>query len=347
MGVFLILAGFFARIYLVKCISTQQRISSAKKDQAIVSLQEIFNNIIPIRANGMESLFLSRVVKVRRHYLVGIILISALGQLQNILEIITMQFTFIIVYLQKMLQGSGVSVALWYVNLSWFALLVETIREALFGIQTLLLVRVLCERTNYILALKELKNSSTQQQIPTQFAIELIDCHFCWDATGQGPVFTIANFKLSLRQTVIVTGPPGSGKSSLLHAIVGKMKLLRGHLMIGGNVSFMSQQPWLFEGTIRQNIILNKNWNTDRYHAVLRICHLVPDIELMDSGDLHMVGSTVHTVSGGQKQRIALARTLYNDADVYLFDDPFSAVDSFVKGKIFENLQKFLGTKST
>ncbi|KAI5288946.1 hypothetical protein KEM52_000971 [Ascosphaera acerosa] len=143
-----------------------------------------------------------------------------------------------------------------------------------------------------------------------------------------------------------VVGPTGSGKSSLLMALLGEMKLLSGAVHLPGSgldrpslrrdpvtgladsVAYCAQEAWLVNATIRDNITFATDWDEARYNAVLKACALERDMRILDSGDQTLVGEKGISLSGGQKQRISLARAVYSSARHLLLDDCLSAVDS-------------------
>ncbi|CAL8406691.1 unnamed protein product, partial [Arctogadus glacialis] len=149
---------------------------------------------------------------------------------------------------------------------------------------------------------------------------------------------SLQNLSLSVgsRQLVAVIGPVGAGKSSLLSAILGELPLDKGVVKVKGQLTYACQQPWVFPGTIRSNILFGKELDTAKYEKVLRACALKRDMELLPDGDLTLIGDRGATLSGGQKARVNLARTVYQDADIYLLDDPLSAVDAEVGRHLFE-----------
>uniref|UniRef100_A0A8C5BEN1 Cystic fibrosis transmembrane conductance regulator n=1 Tax=Gadus morhua TaxID=8049 RepID=A0A8C5BEN1_GADMO len=138
------------------------------------------------------------------------------------------------------------------------------------------------------------------------------------------------------RQLVAVIGPVGAGKSSLLSAILGELPLDKGVVKVKGQLTYACQQPWVFPGTIRDNILFGKELDPAKYEKVLRACALKRDMELLPDGDLTLIGDRGATLSGGQKARVNLARAVYQDADIYLLDDPLSAVDGEVGRHLFE-----------
>lgn len=141
----------------------------------------------------------------------------------------------------------------------------------------------------------------------------------------------------------IVVGPVGSGKSSLLFALLGEMNLLTGKCFIPSpivrnadvdpgreltdTVSFCAQTPWLLNDSIRNNILFGAPYNANRYRHVLYACALIPDLTVLEAGDKTEVGEKGTVLSGGQKARISLARAVYSSAKVLLLDDILSAVE--------------------
>ena len=138
-------------------------------------------------------------------------------------------------------------------------------------------------------------------------------------------------------------GAVGSGKTSLLQAILGELEIDTGHLEVRGVVSYASQEAWLFGGSIKSNIIFVEEYNEIRYRQVIKVCALERDFELLIHRDDTIVGERGISLSGGQKARINLARCIYKKADIYLLDDPLSAVDTHVGKHIFKQcIQDFL-----
>jgi len=104
---------------------------------------------------------------------------------------------------------------------------------------------------------------------------------------------------------------------------------------VSGSVAYVSQTSWIQSGTVRDNVLFGKPMNTEDYEKAIRCCALDKDIENFPHGDLTEIGQRGLNMSGGQKQRIQLARAVYNDADIYLLDDPFSAVDAHTAATLF------------
>uniref|UniRef100_A0A663N716 Multidrug resistance-associated protein 1 n=1 Tax=Athene cunicularia TaxID=194338 RepID=A0A663N716_ATHCN len=150
------------------------------------------------------------------------------------------------------------------------------------------------------------------------------------------------NFTVPEGSLVAVVGQVGCGKSSLLSALLGEMDKKEGYVVVKGSVAYVPQQAWVQNATLEDNIIFGREMNESRYKRVIEACALLPDIEILPTGDKTEIGEKGVNLSGGQKQRVSLARAVYCNADVYLFDDPLSAVDAHVGKHIFE---KVIGPK--
>ena len=145
----------------------------------------------------------------------------------------------------------------------------------------------------------------------------------------------------------VVTGPVGSGKSTLLSAIAGEMSDVGGTINRQGTFVYAPQIAWVFSGTLRENILFGESYDEPRYTRIIEACALTEDFQRFPNGDQTVVGERGAVLSGGQRARVSLARAVYVDADLYLLDDPLSAVDFKVGRHIFEKCIKgLLGEKT-
>ncbi|CAG2100360.1 unnamed protein product [Medioppia subpectinata] len=149
---------------------------------------------------------------------------------------------------------------------------------------------------------------------------------------------TLDNISLNLKpgDLLVVIGPVGSGKSSLLMTLLRELELLSGSIHMNGTVSYAAQEPWSFNNSVRNNILFGREYDERRYKDVVRVAALERDLKIFPFGDRTLVGEKGVSLSGGQKARITLARSLYRNADIFLMDDPLSAVDAAVAEHIFE-----------
>lgn len=137
-----------------------------------------------------------------------------------------------------------------------------------------------------------------------------------------------------------VVGPVGCGKSSLLQLLLSELPVSSGKSEVFGKVSYASQEAWLFVSSVKSNILFGQPLDRQRYREVVKVCALERDFKQLLHGDRTLVGERGVSLSGGQRARINLARAVYRDADIYLFDDPLSAVDTHVAKHLFERCIK-------
>ena len=163
-----------------------------------------------------------------------------------------------------------------------------------------------------------------------------------WSENCTEPCLNDISFSLSDGELLAVTGPVGSGKSSLLLSILGDIKPTCGRITKHGKVVCAPQVSWIFSGTVRENILFGAPHDKRRYEEVVTACQLVSDFETFPNGDSTFIGERGLSLSGGQRTRISLARAVYFNADIYLLDDPFSALDIKVGKKLFEQCVKGL-----
>ncbi|XP_062818074.1 ATP-binding cassette sub-family C member 12 isoform X2 [Anolis carolinensis] len=148
------------------------------------------------------------------------------------------------------------------------------------------------------------------------------------------------NFTVPKGKILGICGNVGSGKSSVITAILGQMYLQKGTVAVNGSLAYVSQQAWIFHGTVRENILFGQPYNEQRYNYAIKVCCLKSDMDILPYADMTEIGERGLNLSGGQKQRISLARAVYANRDIYLLDDPLSAVDAHVGKHIFEQCIK-------
>ncbi|KAL3738257.1 hypothetical protein ACJRO7_019738 [Eucalyptus globulus] len=210
--------------------------------------------------------------------------------------------------------------------------------------------KVSLSRIAEFLSAPELENKPTKHKSHNELlemAIFLDACEISWDSATSEE--TLRNIDMSVRkgEKVAICGEVGSGKSTLLAAILGEVPFINGIVRIDGRMAYVSQTAWIQTGTIQENILFGSAMDSIRYREVIQKCSLAEDIKMFPFGDQTQIGERGVNLSGGQKQRIQLARALYQDADVYLLDDPFSAVDAHTATSLFnEYVMKALSGKT-
>ncbi|XP_041788072.1 ATP-binding cassette sub-family C member 4-like [Anopheles merus] len=195
---------------------------------------------------------------------------------------------------------------------------------------------------------RRLLNEPTDGPLPDGVAIQLRTLTARWTVPGEvdsdrvtvvRPA-TLSELNVQFRRGSLIgiVGPVGSGKSSVLQVLLRELPVESGRLQLarGCSIAYASQEPWLFTGSLRQNVLFGEQLDQYRYRQVLKVCALQPDLAHLPAGDMTVIGERGVSLSGGQKARICLARAVYRKADVYLLDDPLSAVDAHVAKHLFE-----------
>ncbi|XP_033761066.1 multidrug resistance-associated protein 4-like isoform X2 [Pecten maximus] len=159
-----------------------------------------------------------------------------------------------------------------------------------------------------------------------------------WDEKIEQPTLKNISVEVGHGKLLAVIGPVGAGKSSLLMSVLKEIPLSEGKVTVKGRIAYVSQQAWVFSASLRQNIVFGNAFDSKKYNRVLKACALHKDMDMMPQGDSTLIGDRGVSLSGGQRARVSLARALYMDADIYLLDDPLSAVDAAVSRHLFENV---------
>ncbi|KAG7967291.1 hypothetical protein I3843_08G093600 [Carya illinoinensis] len=185
---------------------------------------------------------------------------------------------------------------------------------------------------------RELMDESVERKhgCDGRIAVQVKDGVFSWDDENGEEALKNLNFEINKGDLTAIVGIVGSGKSSLLASVLGEMHKLRGEVRVCGTTAYVSQTSWIRNGTIQENILFGLPLDIERYKEVIRVCCLENDLEMMECGDQTEIGERGINLSGGQKQRIQLARAVYQDCDIYLLDDVFSAVDAHTGTEIFK-----------
>eukprot|EP00026_Physarum_polycephalum_P000567 Phypoly_transcript_00568.p1 GENE.Phypoly_transcript_00568~~Phypoly_transcript_00568.p1 ORF type:complete len:1446 (+),score=231.52 Phypoly_transcript_00568:83-4339(+) len=174
--------------------------------------------------------------------------------------------------------------------------------------------------------------------LPEKEAIRVTNASFRWSKIASSDTLTDITFSVKQGELLAVVGAVGSGKSSLLEALLGELHKSSGKVSVNGSIAYVPQQAWMQNATLRANILFGKQYSDSKYRQCIDCCELMPDIAMLANKDMTEIGEKGINLSGGQKQRISLARAMYQDASIYLLDSPLSAVDAHVGSAIFENL---------
>ncbi|XP_067134909.1 ATP-binding cassette sub-family C member 4-like [Centruroides vittatus] len=210
-------------------------------------------------------------------------------------------------------------------------------------------ILVSLKRIQDFLLLPEKENNAVttveERENLTEYEIRMDSVTAAWKK-GTKPTLNGISLNMKPGELLTVIGPVGSGKTSLLMSVLGEIPITSGEVSVKGKISYASQEAWVFNATVRENILFGEEYEEDKYRKILHITALEKDIRLFPKRDLTVVGERGVIMSGGQKARINLARALYLNADIFLLDDPLSAVDVPVAKHIFEKcIMKYLKEK--
>jgi ATP-binding cassette, subfamily C (CFTR/MRP), member 1 len=203
------------------------------------------------------------------------------------------------------------------------------------GINFIMIAYVSIKRLNKFMNSPELDSNSVNRN-PSEFSLKIQDGNFSWG--GKEKILKSINISVKKGSLSAVVGPVGSGKSSLIGALLGEMEKTSGSVNIDGRIAYVPQQAWIQNATVQDNILFGKSLNKRLYEKVINACALAADLAMLPGGDQTEIGEKGINLSGGQKQRISLARAVYSGAEIFIFDDPLSAVDAHVGKHIFENV---------
>ncbi|CAF1923142.1 unnamed protein product [Rotaria magnacalcarata] len=331
------------------------------KDQRIKMMNEILNGIKVLKLYAWEQAFIRRINDVRERELKCLrqkaflnAVSSAIWSFAPILVCIATFATYVFSSENNILTAEKAFVSLALFNLLRFPLVVFP-----SIINSIIEAHVSNKRIQTFLNNEEIDEAAViKTAIDSEHnIIKIEDGSFQWSNTTNASVI-LKNINLKVRQgsLVAIVGSVSAGKSSILAALLGEMCKIDGQVTISGTIAYVPQTAWILNATLKQNILFGKDYDEKLYNEIIDACELRSDfgmikftslalfllitvvwiLEHLPERDEIEIGEKGINLSGGQKQRVALARALYSDADIYLFDDPLSAVDAHVGAHIFK-----------
>ncbi|XP_060250605.1 ATP-binding cassette sub-family C member 4-like isoform X16 [Ovis aries] len=311
--------------------------TTALTDKRIRTMSEVVTGIRTIKMNAWEKSFIDRITRLRRKEISKILRSSYLRGM-NLASFFAVSKIMIFVtfvaneLLDNLITGSQVFVvvmlfeALRFSSTLFFPMAVEKVSEAVVSIQ----------RIKNFLLLDEISQCYPHLPSDGKMIVDVQVFTASWEKASETPTLQGLSFSVRPGELLAVVGPVGAGKSSLLCAVLGELPPSQGQVSVHGRIAYVSQQPWVFPGTVRSNILFGKKYEVDRYEKVIKACALEEDLWLLGAEAIIEIGDGGTPLSEGQKARISLARAVYQDADIYLLDDPLSAVDAGVSRHLFE-----------
>ncbi|XP_046388377.1 multidrug resistance-associated protein 1-like isoform X2 [Ischnura elegans] len=309
------------------------------KDKRVMLMNEVLSGIKVLKLYAWEPSFEQKILSIRNRELQTLKKAAYLNAGSSFLwscapflvSLVTFA-TYVLIDENNVLDASKAFVSLTLFN---------TIRMPLGAIPQLVILimqaGVSLQRVNKFMNAEELDPSCVSHDQSEDDAIVVENGTFTWEP-DQPPILKNINLSVKEGGLLAVVGSVGSGKSSLISALLGEMEKISGKINTKGTVAYVPQQAWIQNATLRDNITFGKEYDSKTYKHIISACGLKPDIDILPAGDRTEIGEKGINLSGGQKQRISLARAVYSDADIYFLDDPLSAVDSHVGKHIFENV---------
>ncbi|CAG9823622.1 unnamed protein product [Phaedon cochleariae] len=357
-GVLVLILFIPIQIYLGKRLSILRLKTALRTDERVRSMNEIISGIQVIKMYAWEKPFAQLVSLARRFEIKSIRTSSFMRGVLLSFIMYSTRISIFVSILAYVLSGYDITAEKVFVLTSFYNILRQTM-TVFFpqGISQVAEAKVSIRRLNkYMMydetqiakanrksemmwkgkAESDLSKSMNGVGTQKELGISLTNASAKWSESSMDNTLSDINLKVGPNQLLGVIGPVGSGKSSLLHVILQELPLIDGTLKVSGEISYASQDPWLFAGSVRQNILFGLPMDKLRYKTVVKKCALERDFSLLPYGDKTMVGDRGVSLSGGQRARINLARAVYKPADIYLLDDPLSAVDTHVGKELFE-----------
>uniref|UniRef100_A0A2N9IZZ9 ABC-type xenobiotic transporter n=1 Tax=Fagus sylvatica TaxID=28930 RepID=A0A2N9IZZ9_FAGSY len=315
----------------------QSKIMEAK-DSRMKATSEVLRNMKTLKLQAWDSQFLQRLESLRKIENGWIWKSLRLSAFTAFIFWGSPTFISVVTFGGCMLMGIELTAGRVLSALATFRML----QDPIFNLPDLLNViaqgKVSADRITSYLQEDEIQKDAIEY-VPrdqTEFDIEIDSGTFSWDLESSNPTLEGIRLKVKRGMKVAICGTVGSGKSSLLSCVLGEIQKLTGAVKISGTKAYVTQSPWILTGNIRENILFGNQYDSAKYNRTVQACALTKDFELFSCGDLTEIGERGINMSGGQKQRIQLARAAYQDADIYLLDDPFSAVDAHTGTQLFE-----------
>ncbi|NWS94623.1 MRP3 protein, partial [Mionectes macconnelli] len=310
------------------------------KDSRIKLMNEILSGIKVLKLYAWEPSFSAKVLEIRKNELRVLKKSAYLNSLSTFawisapfLVALTTFAVYVSVDEKNILDAEKA-----FVSLSLFNILKFPLNMLPQVISNIAQTSVSLKRIQQFLSHDELDPNCVEKKVISPGnAISVTNATFSWGKELK-PTLKDINMLVPSGALVAIVGHVGCGKSSLVSALLGEMEKLEGEVAVKGSVAYVPQQAWIQNATLKDNILFGQAPNEEKYQNTLEACALKTDLEVLPGGDQTEIGEKGINLSGGQRQRVSLARAVYSGSDIYLLDDPLSAVDSHVAKHIFDKV---------
>ncbi|XP_046853052.1 multidrug resistance-associated protein 1-like isoform X2 [Xenia sp. Carnegie-2017] len=338
-----VLSGLAVMILLIpmnmvsgKLVQKFQKKRMSYKDSRVKMMNDVLNGIKVLKLYAWEKSFIEKVLNIRKLELKQLKLGKFVWSALSFTYLCAPFAVSVVTFATYILLGNTLTASKAFVSLALFNILRFPLTALPMMIMNVIQGFVSLRRIENFLCLPELDAECVKKTSETDDVISVQDGHFSWDENQS--ILKDINIRVEKGSLVAVAGPVGCGKSSLLSALLGEMERLQGRVIKVGSTAYVPQQAWIQNDSVKDNILFGQSYDSKRYQKVIDACALTPDLEILSSGDETQIGERGVNLSGGQKQRINLARAVYFNADIYLLDDPLSAVDAHVGKHIFDHV---------
>jgi ABC-type multidrug transport system fused ATPase/permease subunit len=345
MGVGVMIISLPITTFLSRVQKRLQRRLMAVKDVRTRLMSEILNNIKSIKLYGWERAFANKVYDARNNN--ELAMLRKIGIVMSCSNFFWATIPFLVAFgtFSTYVATSDVPLTseMIFPAISLFTLLAFPLSVFSNIINSIIEALVSVERLETFLAADEIDpNTRTitngdEAQIGDE-VVSIKGGEFRWVHDSVTPTLEGIDLSVKKGDLAAIIGRVGDGKSSLLGALLGEMTKSEGTVSLRGDIAYFSQTSWILSATVKDNIVFGHRFDPVFYDKVLDACALRADLAVLPDGHMTEVGEKGVSLSGGQKARICLARAVYARADIYLLDDPLSAVDAHVGRHIFDNV---------
>ena len=317
------------------------------KDTRLNLMNEIISGIKIIKMYAWEDSFIKKVLQARKHELKNIRTVMILNAFWRLTTTLFPFLVSLAIFGTYVYFGQGqLTAEKAFASITLFGILKFPVVNIPQFVTCLFYYDVSAKRISKFLHSKDLEwlkateplDLGTPNIAYSKPSVSIRNGNFAWTESDEKPILENINLEIPQGKLVAIIGQVGSGKSSLLSAVIGEMEKQSGEVEVNGRVGYVAQQSWIQNQSLRNNILFGRQYEHEKYETIIQACSLKRDIALLPASDLTEIGEKGINLSGGQKQRVSLARAVYDDADVYLMDDPLSAVDAHVGKHIFDSV---------